>query len=540
MLDYIIHPTYFFLFMHTITIRKYCNKYHQVILMTCRYYIQRDTNFPHNRNFVTVIMMESIWSKSANIKEHSPLSGDISTDALVLGAGMAGILIAYKLQAAGVNTVVIEADRIASGQTKNTTAKITSQHGIIYDKLIQSFGAEKAKMYADANQKAIGSYRELISALNIDCDLTKADAYIYTTENDITAIKKEAQAAMLLGIDAEYKTKTELPLEVRAAVKFADQAYFNPIKFLAAVSEGLTVYEKTKAISVEKETVLTDRGRIKAKYIIFATHFPFINSPGYYFLRMHQERSYVLALKNARPTANMYVSIDKEGLSFRPYGEFLIFGGMGHKTGDRNAPMSYEILQKYAKKYYPESSVYTMWSAQDCRTLDQVPYIGQFSASTPNMYVATGFDKWGMTTSMVSAEIITDAITGKQNKNAEIFDPQRFNFTASIKDLATNTIESARGLMVELFSIPPEHAADVKPGEGKIVEAKGHKVGVYRDNDGKLHWVSTKCTHLGCQLEWNPNELSWDCPCHGSRFDYKGNLINNPTIRNIKLNKSEK
>ncbi len=441
--------------------------------------------------------MNSIWSESCSFPERETLKDDIVVEAVVIGSGMAGLLTAYLLKKQGIQVVVLEGSVTAGGVTKNTTAKITSQHDLIYDKLIQDFGVELAGQYAWANQRAIKTFREIVKENQIDCDFEIRPAYVYSLR-DTAPIRAEAIAAGKLGIEAEYTTKTELPFEVKAAVRFENQAQFNPLKFLKAISADLTIYEHTMVREIRDDVVITDHGRVTADHIVVATHFPIVNVPGWYFARMHQERSYVIALKNAAQMNGMYIDESPDGYSFRNYGDYLLFGGAGHRTGRHPHKSSYETLRQAAKRIFPQSEEAYHWSAQDCMTWDRVPYIGRYSASGRDVYVATGFQKWGMTSSMAAAQILTDTICGRKNDCAEIFSPQRFNASASIQNLLTDAGHSVVGLAAGAVSGPKR-----------------------------------KCTHLGCRLQWNPDEETWDCPCHGSRFTKDGKLIDNPALRGL-------
>jgi len=476
--------------------------------------------------------MKSVWSESCNFKKRESLNGNIEADAVVIGAGITGILTAYMLKKKGINVVVIEAEEICSGNTKNTTAKITSQHYLVYDKLIKEFGEDRARQYASANELAIKKYKEIIEEERIKCDFEEKDAYLYTLDN-VEALKKELDAATKLGIKAKLLENTELPFQVKAALKFYKQGQFNPLKFLETISEDLTIYENTRALEIKEDLVVTDKGMVAAKVIVVATHYPIMNTPGYYFIRMHQERSYVIALENAQDVNGMYIGIDNWGYSFRNYKDLLLLGGGSHRTGKNEAGGKYEELRQVARKLYPNAKEKYHWSAQDCIPIDEIPYIGQYSTETPNIYVATGFKKWGMTSSMVAAMILSDMISGNKNDFAEIFSPTRFDMSASGKNLKQDVIETAKNFIAQKVSIPMEQVENVKNGHGGIIEYKGEKVGVYKDNNGNIFTVTTKCPHLGCELQWNPDELSWDCPCHGSRFDYKGNWIESPAIRGL-------
>jgi glycine/D-amino acid oxidase-like deaminating enzyme/nitrite reductase/ring-hydroxylating ferredoxin subunit len=480
--------------------------------------------------------MESVWNSEVNFRKREDLSKDIECDILIIGAGMAGLLTAYMLTKRGRDVVVIDAKSTANGVTKNTTAKITCQHDLIYDKLIKEFGEEGARQYAKANELAISKYKEIIDEENIDCDFEHKDAYVYSLDNT-ASLEDEYNAAKKLGIDAELVYEANLPFKVKGALKFRNQAQFNPLKFLRPISEKLTIYENTAALDITEENsvVTKDDIKIKANKIVVATHYPFLNTPGYYFMRMHQERSYVLALENAQDVKGMYKGIDKNKnvYSFRNYKNLLIFGGAAQRTGEKGAGGAYDELRKAAKEFYPNAIEKYHWSAQDCMTLDNIPYIGHYSSKTPNIYVETGFKKWGMTSSMVAAMIISDMILEKENDFSEIFSPRRFDMSASMKNAANDLIITAKNFIGQRIDIPEESLESVQKGQGGIIEYHGQKAGVYKDNDGKVFAISTKCAHLGCELHWNADELTWDCPCHGSRYDYKGNWIESPTNKSL-------
>ena len=476
--------------------------------------------------------MESVWGESCKFERREVLNKDIKTDVLIIGAGIAGILTAYMLKQNGREVVLIDAAEVAGGNTKNTTAKITSQHGLIYDKLISEFGEEKARQYAKANELAIKKYKEIIKERKIDCDFEEKPSYVYS-RNEIEDIKKEIEAVKKVGINAEFVEKTNLPFNINGAIKFNNQAQFNPLKFLKDISKDLTIYENTRALEIKEKLVITNKGEITANNIVVATHYPIMNVPGYYFLKMHQERSYVIALENVDDIDGMYIDVDKDGYSFRMYKDLLLLGAIDQRTGENEIGGSYDVLRRAAKDLYPNSKEKYIWSAQDCMTIDGIPYIGKYSDETPNIYVATGFNKWGMTSSMVSAMIISDMILGKENDFSEIFSPRRFDLSASINNVAKDISETAKNFIAQKISIPSSTIEHIKNGYGGIVEYNGEKVGVYKNNEGKAFIVSTKCSHLGCQLHWNADELTWDCPCHGSRFDYEGRLIGGPATKDL-------
>ena len=427
--------------------------------------------------------MKSIWN-DIQAPEFNSLDGDIETDVLVIGGGMCGILCAYMLKNAGVDNVLVEADRICSGITNGTTAKITFQHGLIYDKIIKKYGEEKARLYYESQKNAFDMMIKL--ATRTDCNLEFANSYVYSI-NDRVAIEKETEALNRIGCKAFFCQKTELPFSIAGAVKIDSQANFHPLKFVYEISKDLKIYENTKVIEIKGNRVITNKGIITAKKIIVATHFPFINKHGGYFLKMYQHRSYVLALENAQNVKGMYVDAAKTGLSFRSFENLLLLGGGAHRTGSTGG--NWDELQRFTKEFYPDANEVTKWATQDCMTLDGIPYIGLYSKSTPDLYVATGFNKWGMTSSMTSAMVLVDMICEGKSDYEKVYSPSR---SMLHPQLAVNMFESVKGLFTP--TVP-------------------------------------RCPHMGCALKYNKAEHSWDCPCHGSRFDENGNLINNPATK---------
>lgn len=478
--------------------------------------------------------MESIWSKTAAIPPRTPLPGNLRTEAAVIGAGMAGILTAYFLKQQGLDVVVLEADRIAGGQTKNTTAKITSQHGLFYAQLIKKAGVKRARLYAHASQSAVDAYGELIGRESISCHFERLPSYLYTTDSARRPeLEREARAAAALGLPSRFTQTTDLPFAIAGAVCFENQAQFHPLEFLADLSSHITVYEGTRALRVKKHAIITDRGIVTAKHIIFATHYPFVNFPGFYFMRQHQDRSYCLALTGAERRHGMYYSVDAGGLSLRWFKDTLLLGGGSHRTGKTQAGDGWAPLKAAASQYYKDCPITAHWSAQDCMPHDEIPFIGRYSMFRPYWYVATGYKKWGMTSSMLSARIIADQICGRENPYSSLFGPKRFLPRASAAKLLADVAESAKSLTKGFLHLPFSQAAALPAGQGKIVRIGLRKYACYRDEEGRLHKSSARCPHLGCELSWNPVERSWDCPCHGSRFDCDGNLIDNPAQTGI-------
>ncbi|PHV70782.1 FAD-dependent oxidoreductase [Sporanaerobium hydrogeniformans] len=432
--------------------------------------------------------MNSVWKEKSHLPIYNSLEHDIKTEVLIIGGGLAGILCNYMLTQAGIDCVLVEADRICSGITKNTTAKITSQHGFIFDKLISEFDVETATLYLKTNEEALGKYRTLCKT--VDCDFEEKDNYVYSID-DTQKVQQELTALHKIGFPAQVINSIPLPFSIAGAVKFPHQAQFNPLKFISGIVDGLSIYEKTAVRELIGTTAITDHGKIKANKIIVTTHFPFLNKHGSYFLKLYQHRSYVIALENAPYVNGMYVDEAQKGLSFRNYDNLLLIGGGDHRTGKQGG--NFAELEDFAKRYYPNCNIKYRWATQDCMTLDSVPYIGAYSASTSNLYVATGFNKWGMTSSMVSALLLCDLVQGKENPYACVFSPSR---TILRPQLAANAFEAVMNLLTP--TVP-------------------------------------RCPHMGCALKWNKLEHSWDCSCHGSRFAKDGKIIDNPATGDLKL-----
>lgn len=470
--------------------------------------------------------MESLWSQRTKFDRREELITDLKTEVCIIGAGMAGLLCAALLQKEGKEVIIVEANTIASGQTKNTTAKITSQVGLFYGDLQERLGTPQAKIVAKAYHRAIDEFESIIHDKQISCHFERLPAYLYSKKN-LDLLKREYQAAITLDLPAKYQSMVETPDGYADVIEFENQAQFDPLRFLQGIVTPLRIFENSLVMEVQGNKVITKRGSVTADWIIFACHFPIVNFPGYYFMKMHQERSYVLALKNTEPWNGMYYGIDDDGLSFRWDKGILLLGGANHRTGENSAGGSYATLEKASKKLFSQGKEMLRWSAQDCMTLDQIPYVGQYARDKENWLVTTGFNKWGMTGSMIGAMILSDKIIGRENPAAEVFNSMRSMMVDPIP-LAEEGRQAVKGLIREIFTEPIFDSLELECGHGGVVTIDGHKVGVYKNEYNEVFAVSVRCPHLGCQLEWNPDEKSWDCPCHGSRFDYCGRLLDNP------------
>ncbi len=436
--------------------------------------------------------MESLWQRTCALPRFPRLQHDLKTGVLIIGGGLAGLLCAYRLHEAGVPYALVEAERICGGVSGGTTAKLTAQHGLIYDKLVRRFGIELAKQYYDANTRALEMYRTLCGG--IDCDFSETDTCIYSLDRP-QKLQKELAVLQKLGAVAELDPTPALPFPTAGAIRFLRQAQFHPLKFVRAIAAGLHIYEQTPVRAFDGTRYQTDGGTITAEKAIVTTHFPLFNKHGAYFLKLYQHRSYVLALENARPVDAAYMDERKTGVSLRNAGPLLLLSGGAHRTGKQGG--GWAELERFAGKYYPDAQIKYRWAAQDCMTPDDVPYIGRYSPKTPGLFVTTGFNKWGMTSSMVAADLLCDLVQDRQNPYERLFSPSRSILRAQV---AGNAVQAVCNLLTP--TVP-------------------------------------RCPHMGCALKWNRQEHSWDCPCHGSRFTQEGRLLNDPATGDLKRKPTE-
>ncbi|TVY09256.1 FAD-dependent oxidoreductase [Paenibacillus cremeus] len=494
---------------------------------------------------------ESYWRASSSFPEFPKLTGSIEADVAIVGAGISGITTAYLLSKQGLSVVLIEAGRILSGTSGHTTAKVTAQHDLIYDELISNFGVEQAALYYEANWEALSFIKQTVQEQQIACDFTEEDAYVYTSSDEyIAKLAAEFKAYQNLHIPGAFVKQTPLPFPTKAAIIMKNQARFNPIPYLLhlleqAAAHGVQIFENTTAISVEKgdrTAVVTSEGHtITCKHVVSCSHFPFIDGLSFYFARMHSERSYVLGVKTAQDyPGGMYLSAEDPKRSIRAttYNgtKMVLIGGENHKTGQGICTIQhYEALKQFAREHFGLERICYRWSAQDLITADKLPFIGQTTADSPQILVATGYKKWGMTTGTAAALLLERLVLGKESRYRELFSPVRFHLDPSLKTMIVQNADVAKHLVagkLELLHHTPEELAN---DEGAVVKVNGSRAGAYRDPQGTLHIVDTTCTHMGCEVEWNHGERTWDCPCHGSRFSYKGEVLEGPAKRPLKV-----
>ena len=495
--------------------------------------------------------MDSLWSKSFNDVRNFPrLSQDICCDVCIVGAGIFGVTCAYYLNLLGFDVVVIDKDDIAGKTTGNTTGKITSQHGLFYSYLINNFGHHFARLYLEANESAITNIKSIIDKENISCDFSFENNFVYTTDFDrLKSIRDEVEAVRSLNFPCEFASSVGLPFNIAGSVCFKNQAQFHPLKYVwglcNSICDSTRFFTHTTVSDIRQDNgsyvvCCDDVGyKVRSKFVILACHYPFINVPGFYFTKMYQSSSYLIAVDTKKSLFDgMFISADSPSFSFRTakFGKknLLLIGGAEHKTGSYcNYDSTYGVLENLAKKYYPDCDVLFRWNTRDCVSLDKIPYIGLFANNLPNFYVGTGFKKWGMSLSNVAANIVVDMITGKDNVYSSIFNSSRLNPIKNRDEFKNMVVQSSRSLLIDKIKRSYLHFEDIPLNSGGIVEVNGDKVGFFRDVDDNIFAVSPFCTHLGCLLSWNDVDKTWDCPCHGSRFDYTGKNLYDPAFKDL-------
>jgi glycine/D-amino acid oxidase-like deaminating enzyme/nitrite reductase/ring-hydroxylating ferredoxin subunit len=491
---------------------------------------------------------QSLWLATGRAGTYPALERDETAGVAVLGGGITGLCTAALLRQEGLDVVVVDQHALGTGVTGHTTAKVSSLHGLTYSRLRSRFGDEGARAYGEANQRGIELIEQLAGEHSIECDWRRKPNYTYAADDkDRAKVEEEAEAAAAVGLPAWFAEDVPLPYPTHGAVRFDDQAEFQPYEFLMRLADalkagGCRVYERTRALQVHDGApcrVETDRGTITADHVVMATHFPFTDR-ALFFARQHPERSYCLAARIGGAAPNgMFISASSPTRSIRAHPvdgeELLIVGGEGHKVG-QGGPMGprYRTLATFAEKNWDVQEVLYRWSSQDNMPADGLPFVGKLTPRSRATYTATGFRKWGLALGAAAAEMLTDAILGRDNPWLERFNPNRLNPAASAKDLVSENANVAFHFFADRVTRRgSDSTRDLAPGEGKVVSRHGRQVALAKDADGFVHAVSARCTHLGCIVNWNDAEATWDCPCHGSRFAVDGAVLEGPAVHDL-------
>jgi len=491
----------------------------------------------------------SLWIETTPETSYAALSAEIDVDVAVLGAGIVGITAAFLLKRAGKSVAVVESKRILRGATGYTTAKVSAAHGIVYSRVEKKFGADGARLYADANRRALELISRLVEEQAIDCDFERKPNYVYCeSAEEARQIEQEVEAARRAGLEGHLVKETPLPYPVRAAFRLDDQAQFHPRKYLLRLAQeiegdGSRILELTRVLDVKGSSpvrVQTDHGTLTARHVIVATQLPIVDR-GFFFAKAHPERSYAVAARIGTDDdpAGMYINIGKPTRSVRTArdegGLLLLVGGEGHKPGaEPDTEARYRALEEFARRHWQATEVPYRWSTQDYTPVDGIPYVGRLTRGSDNVYVATGLKKWGMTNGTAAAMILSDAILGRSNPWADLFDAKRLKPLASLPMFVKENASVAKHFFGDRLKRGERTAVEaLAPRDGAMLSLGGRKTAVFREDDGALRMLSPRCTHLGCHVNWNSAEKSWDCPCHGSRFSGDGTVIQGPATRDL-------
>lgn len=483
----------------------------------------------------------SLWLKDNILHEFPSLKSDISTPICIVGAGITGITTAYILSQLGVDVVLIDSGIPINLTSGNTTAKFTFQHGIIYSKIIDKYGLDEALLYYESQVEAMQYVKKLIVDYDIQCDFNNTYSMIYAeTQKELDEIKEEFEAYKKLNIPCELIYDLPYGIPGIGGLKVNNQFNLNPVKYLSfildkLIDNGVEIYQNTNAVDIEENDngniIITEDGyKITSKKIIITTGYPFFDGGGLYFTRLAPYRSYLVAFPSDIQDSAMLISNSQSPYSIRFSNtdgtNYLLVGGKGHKVGQEESAMdSYNQLIDFGRKYFNLTDPSYRWSAQDYESLDKIPYVGNITSKNDNILVATGFRKWGMTNGTSAAILISNLIAGEDSKFEELFNPSRSEMLKSTGKFMKENLNVAKELIKGKILPDEIKLEDIKNDEGGIIKHNGKRVGAYRDNNGTLFLVDSTCTHLGCELEYNNGERSFDCPCHGSRFTYEGKVI---------------
>ena len=483
------------------------------------------------------------WNATASALSFPRLSGDIEVDVAIIGGGIVGITTARLLKDLGQRVAVIEARRVGRQVTGKSTAKMSSQHGIIYQVLEQKFGEDRTRLYAEAQEAGIRRIGELAAQWNVEADIEPKPAYLYTLdESHVTELEKEAAAARRFGLPAALEHgDIGLPFAVRAAVRFDDQAQFHPVRYVVGLAatipgEGSHVFEGSRAVDWEPTRVVTDQGSVKARHVVMATHLP-LGQVGLYYSIAHPNAEPVIAAPIRGALPGMYKNVETPSHSIRTHRReggqtYAIVAGTSFKPGNPDEEQkNLRDIERWLTEKFDAGPIEYRWINEDYSSIDKAPFVGWSSSVGDGYLVATGFAAWGISNGTAAAMIIADLAMGRENRWLSMFDATRVKPLAGAKDFAVGNVEVAAHLVGGYLSRKPKSYDELELGHAAIMKIDGDNIAAFKDERGVVHAVSAVCSHMGCIVGWNATDRTWDCPCHGSRFELSGEVIHGPATR---------
>ena len=483
----------------------------------------------------------SYWNATSTATDFPELIGEINVDVAIIGGGIVGTTTARVLKDRGVKVALIEARRVGRQVTGKSTAKITSQHTLTYQTLQQKFGEDRARLYADAQETALRQIKTFAAQYGIACDIEPKSAFIYAeSEDNVGDIEREVEVAKRLGLPASLVRETDLPFPIRAAVRFDNQAQFHPTKYVAGLAgtisgDGCHIFEHSRAIDWEPTRVSTERGSVNARHVVMATHLP-LGQVGGFYAEVYPYAEPVIAAKIRRPPSGMYLNAEDPSHSLRTHTRendiYAIASGMSFKPGHTDDERKHlQDIERWLTSNFDVGPIEYRWVNEDYSPMDEAPFVGWSSSIGSRYLVATGFKAWGITNGTAAGMILADLATDRENRWLDIFDATRLNLIAGGAQLVKENVQVAAHLVSGYLSRKPKSFDELGPGDAAIMSIDGENVAAFKDEHGHVHAVSAVCTHMGCIVGWNETDRTWDCPCHGSRFELTGEVIHGPATK---------
>lgn len=485
----------------------------------------------------------SYWIDSAGKAQFPTLVAELSVDVAIIGGGMVGVIAGRLLKEAGLTVAVVEAQRIGHGVSGKATAKVTSQHGTKYQTLADKYGEELARIYAEAQVSGMQLILDLAREHDVDCDLEEKQALVYTTNHkQVTKLEREIELASSFGLPATLTRDTDLPFDVAAAMSFDRQYQFHPVKFVAGLAatipgDGSQVFEHSRVIDWDPQVIRTADGRVSARHVLMATNLP-LGQVGLYYSMNYPKAEPGIAAPIDKPLPYYAINLGSPGRSIRTHRAngrtYAIAVGEHFRPGhSQETEKATSELEQWLKRHFGTGEIECRWINEDYSPMDGAPFVGWSSSVRDGYLVATGFDGWGFTNSAAAAFMIRDLVLEQENPWLELFNATRIKPVAGAGKFVHENMHVAEHFVNDYTSSKPKSYDALNPGEAAILSIDGEKIAAFKEDDGKVRSVSAVCTHMGCLVGWNPTDRTWDCPCHGSRFNLDGEVLHGPAVTGL-------